>query len=57
MIKDGKSLLGMLKSDFLIFDYRNEKKNRFFQLSNFKYNGFNRVSLPHCTEVPVSDKT
>jgi len=33
------------------------KKLIFSQLSNFKYNALKRASLPHCTYVPVSDKT
>jgi len=33
-----------------------EMKNQFFRLSNFKYNGPKCASLPHCTQVLVSDK-
>jgi len=45
--------LGMLKLDFLIFDYQ---KKIHFLLSNFKYDGFKRAPLPHHMQVPVSDK-
>jgi len=45
-----------VKLKFFWYSIIKIKKSIFIRLSNYKYNGLKHASLPHCTQVPISNK-